>query len=187
MKMRMKRCLRPSGYLMALSILALFSVMLLAGCSDSGEVTAPGKATVVNAVGERAVDFTLNTFDGKEFSLSGHAGSPVLINFFASWCGPCRLEGPLMEKLYKSFRARGVVFVGVAVQDSEEGSGKYLKRYGWTFPAGPDRDGRISDAYNVRGIPKTFIIKRDGTVGYIQSGVMPEEYLAGKIEKILRQ
>jgi len=177
--------LRPLRHTLISSFLLLFSLILLAGCSDSGEVKAPGKATVVNAVGDRAVDFTIKTFDGKEFSLSSHAGSPVLINFWASWCGPCRLEGPLMEALNKRFAGRGLVFVGVAIQDSEKGSRKYLKEFGWTFPAGPDTGDRLADAYNVRGIPKTVIIKRDGTVGYIQSCVMPEEYLAGKIEEVL--
>jgi cytochrome c biogenesis protein CcmG/thiol:disulfide interchange protein DsbE len=168
------------------SFFFLFFVVLIAGCGDSGNKKgALLRPAVVNAVGDRAVDFTLKTFDGGEFSLSSHAGSPVLINFWASWCGPCRFEGPLMEKLYERFKDRGIVFVGVAIQDSEKGSRNYLNQNGWTFPAGPDVGDRLGVAYNVQGIPKTVIIKRDGTVGYIQSGVMPEEYLAGKIEGIL--
>jgi len=177
--------LKPLRETLKFFCLALFAVVLLLGCSDSRQSKAPGRAKVVNALGDRAVDFTIKTFDGGEFSLSSHSGSPVLINFWASWCGPCRLEGPLMEKLYQRFKARGLVFVGVAIQDSEDGARGYLAEYGWTFPAGPDVKDRLADAYNVRGIPKTVILKRDGTVGYIQSGVMPEEYLAGKIEEIL--
>ncbi len=166
-------------------IVLLLLLVVLAGCSGSGEKTASTTPRVVNAVGERAVDFTIKTFDGKEFRLSEHSGSPVLVNFWASWCGPCRLEGPMLEKLYKKYGKEGLVFVGVAIQDSEKGSRAYIKANGWTFPAGPDSDGRLMDAYNVNGIPKTFIIRRDGTVGYIQSGVMPEDYLANKIEDIL--
>ncbi len=164
-------------------------VLVLAGCSDSGggKDGAPTPPAVVNAIGDRAVDFTIKTFDGGAFTLSDHAGSPVLINFWASWCGPCRVEGPMLQKLYEKYGPRGLVFVGVAIQDSEKGSREYLEEFGWTFPAGPDAGGRIMDAYNVRGIPKTVITKRDGTVGYIQSGVMPEEYLSGKIEEILAE
>jgi cytochrome c biogenesis protein CcmG/thiol:disulfide interchange protein DsbE len=176
---------RGAGALV-LILLPLFFV--LAGCSDSGNKKKEGPSappTVVNALGDRAVDFTIKTFDGGSFTLSEHAGSPVLINFWASWCGPCRVEGPMLQKLYEKYGPMGLVFVGVAIQDSEQGSREYLKEFGWTFPAGPDVGSRIMDAYNVRGIPKTVIIKRDGTVGYIQSGVMPEEYLAGKIEEIL--
>jgi len=176
---------KPLRGVLKSSFFFLFLVVLIAGCGDSGDNKAAAlRPTVVNAIGDKAVDFTLKTFDGGEFSLSTHAGSPVLINFWASWCGPCRFEGPLMEKLYKRFKGR-VVFVGVAIQDSEKGSRKYLQQNGWTFPAGPDVGDRLGVAYNVQGIPKTVIIKRDGTVGYIQSGVMPEEYLAAKIEGIL--
>jgi len=192
--MRVHRYLSPPGGRFIFSFLALFFIVILAGCSDSGKSNAPAKGTVketsakaavVYAVGDRAVDFTIKTFDGGEFSLSSHAGSPVLINFWASWCGPCRIEGPLMESLYNKYKDRGIVFVGLAIQDSEKGSRAYLKKFGWTFPAGPDSGDAMADAYAVRGIPKTVIIKRDGTVAYIQSGVMPEEYLAGKIEEVL--
>jgi len=192
--MRVHRRLSPLRGTFVFSFFALFFLVILAGCSDSGKSNAPAKATVkeapakaavVYAVGDRAVDFTIKTFDGGEFSLASHAGSPVLINFWASWCGPCRIEGPLMESLYKKYKDRGIVFVGVAIQDSEKGSRAYLKEFGWTFPTGPDSDGAIADAYAVMGIPKTVIIKRDGTVSYIQSGVMPEDYLAGKIEEVL--
>jgi len=174
-----------SGLAVFLPVLLLAA--LLAGCSDSGRKAPAPRPTVANAIGDRAVDFTINTFDGGTFTLSEHAGSPVLINFWASWCGPCRLEGPMMQKLYEKYGPRGLVFVGVAIQDSEAGSREYLKANGWTFPAGPDKDEAIMDAYNVRGIPKTVIIRGDGTVGYIQSGIMPEEYLAAKIEAILGQ
>ncbi len=164
-------------------LLVILSVFVLAGCSGSGKDS--GKSTVVNSIGAPVIDFTIKTFDGKEFTLSDHSGGPVLINFWASWCGPCRSEGPLMESLYRKYGPRGMTFVGIAVDDSEKGSRRYLKEMGWTFPAGPDTDGAISKTYNVMGIPKTFIIKSDGTVSYIQSGVMPELYLSNKIEEVL--
>lgn len=232
--MRVHRRLSPLRGRFVFSFFALFFLVILAGCSESGKSNAPAKATVkeapakeaplakahvkeapaaeastgkasvkkapakavfqapvkgaaVYAVGDRAVDFTIKTFDGGEFSLASHAGSPVLINFWASWCGPCRIEGPLLESLYNKYKDRGIVFVGVAIQDSEKGSRAYLKEFGWTFPTGPDSDGTIADYYAVMGIPKTVIIKRDGTVSYMQSGVMPEAYLAGKIEAVLGQ
>ncbi len=200
-----KRSMRVPDLLKALRVRWILAVLIilplisLSGCSGSGEgPSTPSRPASggdvffvgegsLNATGERAIDFTIKTFGGGTFTLSEHAGSPVLINFWASWCGPCRLEGPMLQKLYEKYGRRGLVFVGVAIQDSEKGSRGYLKENGWTFPAGPDRDDRIMDAYSVRGIPKTVIIRRDGTVGYIQSGVMPEDYLAGKIEEILGQ
>lgn len=163
----------------------MVAVAALAGCSRSGRRESGARPAVVRGIGDRAVDFTIRTFNDGVFTLSSHAGRPVLINFWASWCGPCRLEGPMMEKLYRRYGPRGLTFVGVAIQDSEKGSRAYLEASGWTFPAGPDSDGRIMDAYSVNGIPKTVIIGPDGRVAYIQSGVMPEKYVAARIEEVL--
>ncbi|MFQ5479935.1 MAG: TlpA family protein disulfide reductase [Thermodesulfobacteriota bacterium] len=172
---------------MRYGILVLLTLLFFVGCSgqEQGAETAAKKAAPINTLGGPAADFIIKTFSGEEFRLSSQLGHPVLINFWASWCGPCRMEGPALESLYKKFGPRGLVFVGVAVDDTEKGSRAYLKEMGWTFPAGPDSDGSISNLYNVMGIPKTYIVKSDGAVSYIQSGVRPEEFLAGKIEEAL--
>ncbi|MFQ5353400.1 MAG: TlpA family protein disulfide reductase [Thermodesulfobacteriota bacterium] len=177
----------PSRYRLKCGLLVLLPVFLLTACSGDGEGGAGKKAAVVNAPGDAAIDFTIKTFTGEEFTLSGHEGSVVLINFWASWCGPCRMEGPALRRLHEKFGPRGVVFVGVAIQDSEKGSLGYLEEMGWTFPTGPDSDGSLQRLYNVQGIPKTLILTREHRVSYIQSGVRPENYLAGRIEKALAQ
>ncbi|MFQ5428108.1 MAG: TlpA family protein disulfide reductase [Thermodesulfobacteriota bacterium] len=176
----------PSRYWLIYGLLALLPAIALVACSgtESGSA-AGGKAEPLNSIGGKAADFTIKTFTGEGFTLSAHAGSPVLINFWASWCPPCRMEGPALERLYKKFGPKGVVFIGVAVQDSEKGSLEYLEDMGWTFPAGPDNDDRLARLYNVQGIPKTLILQGDHTVTYIQSGVRPEEYIAKKIEEVL--
>lgn len=177
--------IRPSFKCVFVSFLVFFLTMT-PGCTRSSEKEKEkGVGVTVARVGDRVVGFKIKTFDGPEFDLASTSGRPVVINFWASWCGPCRLEGETMQKLYLAFKDRGVVFVGVAVQDDAEASRKYIKRFGWTFPAGPDETDGIRQAYNVFGIPRTFVVGRDGIVSYMRSGAVTERELIREIKKIL--
>jgi len=178
---------RQSFKIVSLSLLIILFTWA-SGCTRASEKEkekGKGVAVTVARVGDRVVNFKIKGFDGQKFDLASIAGKPVVVNFWASWCGPCRIEGETMQKLYLAFKDRGVVFVGVAVQDDAEGSKKYIKRFGWTFPAGPDETDGIRQAYNVLGIPKTFVVGRDGIVSYLRSGAVSERELAGEIKKVL--
>jgi len=164
-------------------ILLLFLFLyVFSGCE--GKADRPANTSVA-AVGDMVVDFRIKTFVGGEFDLADTWGRPVVINFWASWCGPCKMEAETLERVYLGFRDRGVVFVGVALQDTEEGSKKFIKRYGLTFTTGPDPDGAIMKAYNVFGIPKTLVVRKDGRVSYIRSGPIEEKELVREIKKVL--
>jgi peroxiredoxin len=105
--------------------------------------------------------FTLNALDGKTYSLAALRGSVVLLNFWATWCPPCRKEMPDMQKLYERFRSKGLVVLGVS--DEERATvEKYLAEQKYTFPILLDPDRKVNAAFDVDGIPKTFIFDRQG-------------------------
>lgn len=134
---------------------------------------------------ETAPPFSLALLDGNTFQLSDHKGKPVLINFFASWCLPCREEMPVLEKIVRRYRSEGVVFLGIAVDDTEEKMKDFIKRYGVTFPVGLDKTAEIQKSYNLYGIPTTYFIDKDGIINYSHSGAVTEELLKHELDKLL--
>lgn len=111
-----------------------------------------------------APDFTLTTLDGGQIKLSALKGRVVLINFWASWCVPCRDEAPVLEAVWQQYKDKEVVFVGVAYTDTENGARAFLGEFNTTYPNGLDIGTKISELYNIEGVPETFIIDRDGNV-----------------------
>lgn len=157
----------------------------LYGCKRSEKEKASIMEDLPAEVGGAAAPFTIKTFAGDKISLEKLKGKVVVINFFASWCGPCRDEAPSLQRLYLKYRDSGVEFVGIAVQDSVDGATGFVKRYGWTLPAGLDENGDIADAYKVLGVPKTCVIGKDGHVLYAHTGTISEEGLDEEIKKAL--
>lgn len=115
-------------------------------------------------------NFTLKTLDGKQVSLTGLRGQVVFLNFWATWCGPCRQEMPSMEALYQRFKNSGLAFVAVDVMEKETDVGAYIKKNNIHFPIALDSDGAVGNDYRVLGIPATFIINRNGKIIFAASG-----------------
>ncbi|MBI3397695.1 MAG: TlpA family protein disulfide reductase [Deltaproteobacteria bacterium] len=136
--------------------------------------------------GDAAAAFSLRLLDGKQFRLDDAKGRPVVINFWASWCHPCRQEAPALQKVYAIYKNKGVIFIGIAIQDTETKARAYIKEFDITFPAGVDNTGSIAEAYKVYGIPKTFTIDKDGRFAYIHMGEITEADLIKEIEKVLK-
>lgn len=134
---------------------------------------------------ELAPDFTLLTIDGKDFHLSDYKGRPVLINFFASWCLPCREEMPILEKIVHEYSPKGVVFLGVAVDDTEAKMKDFIARYSVTFPVGLDKTAAIQKSFGIYGIPTTYFIDKQGVINYSHSGSVTEELLQHELDKLL--
>lgn len=176
---------RPFAVVLGAAFIAL-ALLISGGCSKSSDKE---KETSVREMmpneGDAVQPFRFKTVSGAEFDTRGLAGKIFVINFFASWCGPCRYEAPALEKLYVYFKARGVEFVGVAVQDTDEGVRGFIKKYDITYPVGMDENEDIARKYMIYALPKTFIVGKDGRITYIRSGGISEEELAAEIQRLL--
>lgn len=135
---------------------------------------------------QMAPDFSLTGFDGATITLSELRGQVVVINFWASWCLPCREEATYLEQTWRKYKDRGVIFIGVDYSDSEAPALAFLKEFGITYFNGPDLEDRISRAYNVQGIPSTFLVARDGKLGGVLLGIMQPPQLDEKIDELLK-
>ena len=132
-----------------------------------------------------APDFTFTSFEGETVRLADYRGRPVIINFWASWCIPCRTEMPLLETTWQQYRDQ-IHFVGVAYVDTEAGALAFLEEYGVTYPNGPDLGSRISDAYRIKGVPETFFIDRTGQVIGVKVGPLTPAELNGWLAQLLQ-
>ncbi len=158
--------------------LVLFFILIgIYGCSE--------RESTPTQEPKRAEEFSLELFDGTTFTLSEHRGKLVVLNFWASWCGPCKREAPELERAFRKYSKMGVVFLGIATQDTEEDAKKFIEKHGLTFPTGLDRDQKITDLYGVMGVPTTFIIDREGIIRYTHLGAVTEELLKDELEKLL--
>jgi peroxiredoxin len=117
-----------------------------------------------------APDFTLRTLDGQKLRLGEQRGRVVLVNFWATWCGPCRQEMPHLSKLYDKYKSSGFVLLGVNVDDDTAQAANVASKLGVTFPVLPDTDKRVSRQYDLSAMPSTVLIDRDGRVRYLHRG-----------------
>jgi peroxiredoxin len=152
-------------------------------------VTAAPVALGAPSVGVSAPGFELSALDGKPLGLNELRGQVVLINFWASWCGPCRTEMPRLDALYRKYKAAGVTLVGINVEPESADALNYLKGTPVTFPILFDSDSKVSKLYEVAGMPSTVILDRKGTVRYIHRGYKPgeEDAYLDQIRALMRE
>lgn len=138
--------------------------------------------------GSQAPDFTLQTLDGNSVTLSDLRGQPVIINMWASWCGPCKYEMPAIQHVYEEFRDLGLVVLAVNItkKDNLASVKSFVDEYELTFPVLLDTEGHVEDAYQLRGLPSSFFIARDGTVqSVVIGGPMSEGTIRSLVEKLI--
>jgi thiol-disulfide isomerase/thioredoxin len=131
----------------------------------------------------------LNAQSGKPVELTQFKGQVVMLNFWASWCGPCRQEMPLLDSIYKKYGKLGFTMIGVNVEPDSKAANDWLKQTPVTFPILYDTDSKVSKLYGVSGMPSTVIVDRKGTVRMIHRGYKPgdeEEYLSS-IRTLMRE
>lgn len=134
-----------------------------------------------------APDFSLTSFDGRNITLSDLRGQVVIVNFWASWCPPCREEAAYLEQTWRKYRDQGVVFIGVDYVDAEKEALAYIKEFDITYFNGPDIGTRISDAYNIKGVPETFFVAKNGELRGVHIGPLKPPELDEKIEELLAE
>lgn len=117
-----------------------------------------------------APDFTLRTMNGPNLRLQEQRGRVVMVNFWATWCGPCRQEMPHLNKLYDKYRASGFVLLGVNIDDDALKATDLATKLGLKFPVLLDTDKKVSRSYDMNAMPATLLIDRDGKVRYIHRG-----------------
>jgi len=131
---------------------------------------APLAAHAAVDAGARAPDFTLHAADGRNVRLEELRGQVVLVNFWATWCGPCREEMPHLNALYDKYRKSGVVLLGVNIDDDPATALATARKLGVSFPVLLDTDKRVSKLYDLATMPSTVVIDRDGKVRYVHRG-----------------
>lgn len=131
--------------------------------SVSSQAAAP-------AIGSEAPNFTLKSNSGKNLKLSEHRGEVVMINFWATWCGPCRQELPLLNRIHDQYHKSGFTLFGVNIDDRTQAAQDMARQLGLRFPVLFDTDKRVSRLYDVNAMPSTVLIDRDGKIRYIHLG-----------------
>ncbi len=154
----------------ALIVIILVAILVpglvMAGCStDSAPAQAP-------QVGKLAPDFSLQSLDGQTVSLSRFRGNPVLLNFWASWCGPCRAEMPFIQELFedKEWSDRGLVILAINLGESPSTVNSFMEENGLSFTVLLDTKQNVARDYNIQGIPATFLIDKKGIIRDIRIG-----------------
>jgi cytochrome c biogenesis protein CcmG/thiol:disulfide interchange protein DsbE len=137
-------------------------------------------------IAKPAAPFTLTLFDGTVLESEDLRGKAVFLNFWASWCPPCRAEAKDLEAAWRKVKDQNVVYLGVALQDSDENARSFLKEFAITYPNGRDESGKIAVDYGVWGLPESFFIDPDGRITYKHTGGIRAELVETKLAEALK-
>ena len=163
-------------------LIAGFTIFLAIGVM--GTTTATSRSGK-ELVGKKAPSFVAPKVGGQLVSLENYKNKPLVLNFWASWCPPCRDETPGMERIWRKYEDQGVVILGINVQDGEKEAERYISEFGVTFSNALDLDGSITVDYGVTGLPVTFFIDNDSVVTGRWVGSISEDRLDNWVSNLL--
>ena len=140
-------------------------------------------------VGQMAPDFVLKSATGENLRLSEYRGEVVMINFWATWCGPCRQEMPLLDELYNRYQRVGFNLLGINIDDDSRRAMAMVNELDISFPVLFDEDKKVSKLYEVEAMPLTILLDREGTVRHVHHGYKPgyEQKYLNEIRSLLRE
>ena len=165
------------------TLTAILAIALALGLvATSCQCATDGDTAGSPQVGKLAPDFELDTLDGQTVVLSQLRGRPVVVNFWATWCGPCRHEMPFLQQVYEDWPGEELVVMTINVAESSSKVSQFMQSYELSFPVLLDSDGNVTQSYNVTGIPTTFFIDKFGFIEEIKIGSFQSQ---AEIETIL--
>jgi peroxiredoxin len=174
-----------------LPALALGLLAIVATASPPATLADGASATIGGSTmaGGPAPDFTLPARGGSNLSLSQYKGQVVMINFWATWCGPCRQEMPLLDAMYRKYKGMGFTLIGVNVEPDSKAAEKFLQGMPVTFPVAFDAESRVSKLYKVQGMPSTVIVDRKGNARVLHKGYRPgdENKYLDEVRRLIRE
>ena len=176
--------------LAGLPLLAFLAILVWASLQTGGRAGGLGVNTefgVAEVEKEPAKDFALDVQSGDTLVLSDLEGKVVMVDFWASWCAPCRQEAAVLEETYQQFAGTDVEFVGVNIWDLPDNAAAYLVDFGISYPNGVDAEGVIAIDYGVKGIPEKFFIDRHGNIRQKFVGPIRPEKLQETLYELLAE
>jgi DsbE subfamily thiol:disulfide oxidoreductase len=186
-----RRTARRRGRILLVILVALAGLVAYSARQRLRSSPSAGALSIATyraeASGDRrpAPQFEGPGLDGGTVSSGEFRGRVVVVNFWASWCGPCRQEAPALQRLWERYRDRGVQFLGINFRDDEAAAREYEREFGITFPSVVDPTGKLAFDFQVLALPSTFVVGRDGWIEYHFTGVITDELLRRAIEDLV--
>jgi cytochrome c biogenesis protein CcmG, thiol:disulfide interchange protein DsbE len=182
----MRRLLAPIPIAVLAVVVAL--VALLAYGLASNEPDRGVEEALVSGGREPAPDVKLPRLaGGGAASLADYRGKVVVLNFWASWCGPCKVESPLLQRWHERLATRGGLVLGVDVQDISDDARAFVDEFNLTYPMLRDGPGDLRDDFGIIGLPESFVIDRRGRIAAVVRGVVDDEFMRERVAPLLRE
>ncbi len=155
----------------------------------AGVLACASPLAAAEAINVPAPDFTLESRSGENLRLEDHRGEVVMLNFWASWCGPCRQEMPLMDELYSQYKDLGFTILAVNVDENRDEALRFLDKVPVNYPILYDPESSVSELYEVQAMPTTVMIDRNGNARYLHYGYQPgyEDEYEQQIRELVRE